>query len=174
MPHARRNKERYGLDFSSIHNRFGQRIYGKVLKFAAPYPTVARDPDLFADGACLAHNSLKPHYIRSAVDLTFYLSDAQRAEDEIAVAAAVDFALGYLQSRSLIEGARWCNRTSDFAGGVGESGSCGAPSAQGDQHDRVNRVHAPPHAEGPRTFWYCPRANRRAQFCSHSHHYARF
>jgi hypothetical protein len=80
-------------DFSSIHNRFEQRVYEQVLKFAARYPAVAKDPELLADAACLALNSLKPHYIRHAVDLAFYLSDAQRAQDETAIDAAVDSAL---------------------------------------------------------------------------------
>jgi hypothetical protein len=93
-------------DFSSIHNRFEQRVYDQVLKFAARYPAVAKDPELLADAACLALNSLKPHYIRSAVDLTFYLSDAERTRDDTAIDAAVDAALRYLQSRLLAGGGR--------------------------------------------------------------------
>ena len=94
------------IDFSSIHNRHEQRVYDQVLKAAARYPAVAKDPELIVDAACLALNSLKPHYIRSAVDLTFYLSDAERTRDDTAIDAAVDAALRYLQSRLLAGGGR--------------------------------------------------------------------
>jgi hypothetical protein len=93
-------------DFSSIHNRHERRVFDQVLELAARYPDVAKDSELLADAACLALNSLKPHYIRSAVDLTFYLSDAERTRDDTAIDAAVDAALRYLQSRLLAGGGR--------------------------------------------------------------------
>ena len=94
------------IDFSSIHNRHEQRVYDQVLKAAAHYPAVAKDPELIVDAACLALNSLKPHYIRSVVDLLFYHSEAALTQDDAAIDAAVDSALAYLQSRALAGGAR--------------------------------------------------------------------
>ena len=93
-------------DFSSIHNRHEQPVYDEVLKAAVRYPSIAKDPELLADAACLALNALKPHYIRSAVDLQFYLSEAERADGDIAINVAVDSALAYLQTRALAGGAR--------------------------------------------------------------------
>jgi hypothetical protein len=93
-------------DFSSIHNRHEQRVYEQVLQAAVRYPSVAMDPELLVDAACLALNSLKPHYIRSAVDLLFYLSEAERTQDDTVIDAAVDSALAYIQARALTGGAR--------------------------------------------------------------------
>jgi hypothetical protein len=93
-------------DFSSIHNRHERQVYDEVLKAAVRYPSLAEDPELLADAACLALNSLKPHYIRSAVDLLFYLSEAERTRDDTAIDAAVDSALTYIQTRVLAGGAR--------------------------------------------------------------------
>jgi Late competence development protein ComFB len=93
-------------DFSSIHNRHERRVFDEVLNAAVRYPTVARDPDLLVDAACFALNSLKPHYIRSAVDLLFYLSEAERTQGDKAIDAAVDSALTYIQSRVLAEAVR--------------------------------------------------------------------
>ena len=87
-------------DFSSIHNRHEQRVYDEILNAAVRYPSVAKDPELLADAACLALNSLKPHYIRNAVDLLFYLSEAERTRDDTAISVAVDSALTYIQSRA--------------------------------------------------------------------------
>ena len=93
-------------DFSSIHNRHERRVYDEVLKSAVHYPGVAEDPELLVDAACLALNSLKPHYIRNAVDLLFYLSEAERAQDNTAINLAVDSALTYIQARASAGGAR--------------------------------------------------------------------
>ena len=93
-------------DFSSIRNRHEQRVFDQVLKAAARYPAVANNPELIADAACLALNSLKPHYIRSVVDLVFHLSEAELTKDDAAIDAAVDSALAYIQSRALAGGAR--------------------------------------------------------------------
>jgi hypothetical protein len=93
-------------DFSSIRNRHEQRVFDQVLKAAARYPAVANNPELIADAACLALNSLKPHYIRSVVDLVFHLSEAELTKDDAAIDAAVDSALAYIQSRAVAGGAR--------------------------------------------------------------------
>ena len=94
------------IDFSSIHNRHEQRVYDQVLKAAVRYPAVAKDPELIVDAACLALNSLKPHYIRSVVDLLFHLSETELTKDDAAIDVAVDSALKYIQSRALAGGAR--------------------------------------------------------------------
>jgi Late competence development protein ComFB len=93
-------------DFSSIHNRHERPVYDEVRKAAVRYPSVAKDPELLVDAACLALNSLKAHYIRNAVDLLFYLSEAERTQDDTAIRVAVNSALTYIQSRALTVGAR--------------------------------------------------------------------
>ncbi len=93
-------------DFSSIHNRHEQRVYDQVLKAAPRYPAVVKDRELIVDAACLALNSLKPHYIRSVVDLVFHLSEAELTKDDEAIDAAVESALAYIQSRALAGRAR--------------------------------------------------------------------
>ncbi len=93
-------------DFSSIRNRHEQQVFDQVLKAAPRYPAVANNPGLIADAACLALNSLKPHYIRSVVDLVFHVSEAELTKDDAAIDAAVDSALTYIQSRAVAGGAR--------------------------------------------------------------------
>ena len=49
--------------------------------------------------ACVALTLLPPRYIRHKVDMDFYMSPEDRGRRDSAVAAAVDFAFGFVKSR---------------------------------------------------------------------------
>lgn len=55
--------------------------------------------DISIDIACVALNRLPSRYYRHSVDMAFYLSTQEQAEMETAVAAAVEFAIDYVEHR---------------------------------------------------------------------------
>ncbi len=79
-----------------IHNRYEDLVIKMVIEEGAKWPVLSKHPDLLADAACIALNSLRPHYIRHPVDLSFYMPDEQRAEEQREVSAAVMAALAYV------------------------------------------------------------------------------
>jgi hypothetical protein len=85
-------------DFESIHNHYERIIFEAVMASSASYPNVPRD--LLADVACVALNRLPPRYVRHDVDLVFYLTEAERAHNEVAIAEAVKYAFEFVQARS--------------------------------------------------------------------------
>lgn len=85
--------------FESIHNSNEEAVFGRVLETAPQHPKFAGNPELLADVACVALNRLPPRYIRHKVDMDFYMSPEERGRRDTAVAAAVDFAFGFVQSR---------------------------------------------------------------------------
>jgi hypothetical protein len=54
---------------------------------------------MLADVACVALNRLPPRYIRHIVDLSFYLTDRERLDNERAVDEAVHQAFQFVQAR---------------------------------------------------------------------------
>jgi hypothetical protein len=80
-----------------IHNRFESVVVEKIQAEASKWPNLAENPGLLADAACIALNALRPHYIRHDLDLSFFLTDASRAQEEIEVSAAVEAALQRVQ-----------------------------------------------------------------------------
>lgn len=87
-------------DFESIHNHYERIIFEAVLAASASY-TVPRE--LLADVACVALNRLPPRYIRHDVDLVFYLTENERAHNEVAIAEAVKYAFEFVQARSAMK-----------------------------------------------------------------------
>jgi hypothetical protein len=87
-------------EFASIHNHNEAAVFATVQSMAPAFPGIADDDDLLADVACVALNRLQPRYIRHAVDFSFFQSDRERDESEAQVAAAVDFAFGFVQART--------------------------------------------------------------------------
>lgn len=85
-------------DFESIHNHYERIIFEAVLAEAPRYASVKRE--LLADVACVALNRLPPRYIRHDVDLVFYLTENERAHNEVAIAEAVKYAFEFVQARS--------------------------------------------------------------------------
>jgi hypothetical protein len=87
------------VDFTSIQNHNEDPVCATVLAMSHGYPMVAGDDELLADVACVALNRLQPRYIRHAVDFAFYMSDREREVYDKKIAAAVEYAFGFVQAR---------------------------------------------------------------------------
>lgn len=85
-------------DFTSIHNFYERAVFETVMAEHHAYPGVPQT--LRPDVACVALNRLPPRYIRHEVDLVFYLSDKERAESEVLVMQAVQYAFEFVQART--------------------------------------------------------------------------
>lgn len=87
------------MDTASIHNFYEKAVFASVLEQAQHHPHLQDNDDTLADIACVALNKLPPRYIRHEVDFAFYLTDKERSENELAIAAAVGFAFEFVQAR---------------------------------------------------------------------------
>jgi len=87
------------IDFTSVHNHHETEVFDKVMQAASRDPRLAQNRELLIDAACIALNSLKPHYVRHDVDLRFYMSDMESTENFAAIDAAVESALKFVLSR---------------------------------------------------------------------------
>lgn len=90
-------------NFASVHNYHEDAVYQRVTELAPLFATLADAPDLLADVACVALNALPPRYIRHAVDMMFYMTEAERAKISETVETAVHAAFVFVQSRSASE-----------------------------------------------------------------------
>ena len=84
-------------DFTSLRNYYEHPVVDAVMAVAHQYP--ALDEDLLPDVACVALNRLPTRYIRHQVDLAFYLTEKERAENEKLVNEAVGYAFEFVQAR---------------------------------------------------------------------------
>jgi hypothetical protein len=91
------------IDFTSVHNYHEREVFEKVTQAGSRDPDLAQNWELLIDAACIALNSLKPHYVRHDVDVRFYMSDLQSTENDAAIAAAVESALKLVLSRAAEE-----------------------------------------------------------------------
>ena len=89
-------------EFELVHNHHERAVFTAVSEGAARFPGVEAK-NLLADVACVALNRLPPRYIRHEVDFAFYLSDAERQENQRAVEEAVNFAFEFVQARSAMK-----------------------------------------------------------------------
>jgi hypothetical protein len=87
-------------EFESVHNYYEQAVFREVMDCVGSYPQFSGDAEGLADVACLALNRLPSRYIRNAVDMNFFLDNEERAKIAAAVAAAVEFAFRFMQSRA--------------------------------------------------------------------------
>lgn len=94
------------MDFDSIHNQHEQAVYASVQDRADQYPMLAGRDDALADVACVALNRLPPRYIRHPVDFSFYLTERERTDTEVAIADAVSFAFEFVQARMAMRARR--------------------------------------------------------------------
>ena len=94
------------MDFSSVYNIHEKTIFEAVAAAAPRYPAIADDADLLADVACVALNRLPPRYIRHEADFAFFLSDRERADAELAISEAVEYAFGFIQARTAMRARR--------------------------------------------------------------------
>jgi hypothetical protein len=88
------------IDFTSVHNHHEREVFHKVTQAASRNPLLEQSRELLIDAACIALNSLKPHYVRHDVDLRFYMSDPESNENDAAIDAAVASALKFVLSRA--------------------------------------------------------------------------
>jgi len=94
------------LDFSSIRNHHEHAVFLAVIETARQYPGLSHRPELLVDVACVALNRLPPRYIRREADFAFFLTDRERADAELAVSEAVEYAFGFVQARTAMRARR--------------------------------------------------------------------
>jgi hypothetical protein len=87
------------MNTESVRNYQERVVFDMVVAEAALRPLFANDDDLLADVACVALNSLPPRYIRHVVDMHFYMTNRERAQNDTAVRAAVEAAFDYIAKR---------------------------------------------------------------------------
>ncbi len=91
--------------FETIHNHHERAVFDAV-QAAAPRFAHLSDPQIQADVACVALNRLPPRYIRHDVDFSFYLTERERNENELAISEAVDFAYQFVQAKVVMRARR--------------------------------------------------------------------
>ncbi|MDE2400741.1 MAG: late competence development ComFB family protein [Burkholderiales bacterium] len=84
-------------DFSSLRNYYERQVIDAVREAAPGYPGLKEEQ--LPDVACVALNHLPPRYIRHEVDLVFYLTEKERANNDTAIAEAVRYAFEFVQAR---------------------------------------------------------------------------
>jgi hypothetical protein len=94
------------LDFSPIRNHHEQAVYRAVIEIAPHFPGLNHRPELLVDVACVALNRLPPRYIRHEADFAFFVSDRERADTELAISEAVEYAFGFIQARTAMRARR--------------------------------------------------------------------
>jgi len=87
------------MDFSSVHNIHESAVFEAVTLAAPRFPGIADSADLLADVACVALNRVSARYIRHDVDLAFFLTERERAENERAITESVEYAFSFVQAR---------------------------------------------------------------------------
>ncbi|MGH8555510.1 MAG: late competence development ComFB family protein, partial [Gammaproteobacteria bacterium] len=85
------------VDFSAVHNYYEWPVFEAVLQRASDYPYL--DAQALPDVACVALNRVGPRYILHAVDLTFHLTNKERAAMEENLHDAVTYAFEFVQAR---------------------------------------------------------------------------
>ena len=89
-----------GLDFGSVRNHHERAVFRAVLEASPHFPGVAGRQELLVDVACVALNRLSPRYIRDESTSSFHVRERERADAEIAISEAVEFAFGFVQART--------------------------------------------------------------------------
>ena len=84
-------------DFSSLRNYYERSVFETVTDQAVNFPALREDQ--LPDVVCVALNRLPPRYIRHEVDLAFYLTESERADNERLVLDAVRYAFEFVQAR---------------------------------------------------------------------------
>ena len=85
--------------FESVQNYHEEAVFQAVSDRAFDHPTLGDDPELLADVACVALNRIPARYIRNKVDMTFYMDDKERLQNDAIVTAAVEAAFAFVEAR---------------------------------------------------------------------------
>lgn len=94
------------VDFTSVRNHHEQAVFRAVIETAKQFPGVSYRPELLVDVACVALNRMPPRYIRHEADFAFFLTDRERADAELAISEAVEYAFGFVQARTAMRARR--------------------------------------------------------------------
>lgn len=86
------------MNFEQVHNYYERLVFEEVARRAAQYRHFTSD--MLSDVACVVLNQLPARYVRHDVDLMFYLSQKERQNDNLAIAAALEFAFPFVEKRS--------------------------------------------------------------------------
>ena len=89
-------------DFSSLYNHHEREVLAKVMELAEQYTNLNLDSDTLCDIACVALNRLPPRYIRHEVDFSFYLTERERIEIDVAINEAVSYAYNFVEARTAL------------------------------------------------------------------------
>jgi len=87
----------YAPEPELIQNYYEEPVRAAVRELAPEYP--ALQGEVLLDVLCVALNRLPPRYIRHKVDLSFYMTEKERAEMERAIDEAVRGAYAFVQAR---------------------------------------------------------------------------
>lgn len=90
------------LDFASVHNRHERAVFQAVQEAACHFPGIAGRQELLVDVACVALNRLAPRYIRDEASYACHVGERERADSELAISEAVEFAFGFVQARTVM------------------------------------------------------------------------
>jgi hypothetical protein len=80
-------------DVASVHNYYERLVAETIYQSSS---RAASDNDFMADVSCVALNHLPPRYIRHDVDMSFFMSPAERTETANKVQQAVDHAIQFV------------------------------------------------------------------------------
>ena len=80
-----------------IRNYYEQLVAEEILRTMAGHERI-NDVDYLADIACVALNRLPAQYIRFEVDMAFYMTPAELAENTDAVKTAVKDAIAFVNN----------------------------------------------------------------------------
>jgi Late competence development protein ComFB len=88
------------VDFSAVRNHHEHAVFRAVIETAPQFPGIRDRIELLIDVACVALNRMPPRYIRHEADFAFFLTERERADTELAVSEAVEYAFGFVQART--------------------------------------------------------------------------
>lgn len=91
------------MDFEQVHNYYERLVFEEVARRSVQHPHFTSA--MLADVACVALNQLPARYVRHDVDLVFYLTERERHEIELGLAAALEYAFAFVGKRAVKSGA---------------------------------------------------------------------
>lgn len=74
------------IDFATVYNYYERLVYDEIASY---YSDSGMSEDKLADVACIALNNIPPKYIRNAIDMSFFMSNEERAKTYKRVETAV-------------------------------------------------------------------------------------
>lgn len=86
------------MAFENIHNYYERLVFAQV-RSETNKQKLSVSNDLLEDIACVALNRLPARYIRHDIDLAFYLTSEERAQQEVDIARAVHYAIDFVVAR---------------------------------------------------------------------------